>query len=77
MPYVVINSYPRDEKTKQAMADKVSAAMQEALGCPEKSLTIAINEITPADWENIRDNEIPKKMDSIMILSGEKKYKKD
>ena len=42
-----------------------------------KSLTIAINEITPADWENIRDNEIPKKMDSIMILSGEKKYKKD
>ena len=39
--------------------------------------TIAINEITPADWENIRDNEIPKKMDSIMILSGEKKYQKD
>ena len=35
MPYIVINSYPRDEKTKQAMAEKVSAAMQEALGCPD------------------------------------------
>ena len=50
MPYIVINAYPRDEKTKQAMAEKVSAARQEALGCPEKSLTIAINGLVRTEY---------------------------
>ena len=75
MPYIAIKSYPRDEATKQAAAERISALACEVLGCPESAITISYEEVAPADWEEtVVKAEIEPKMEHVMILSGEKKF---
>lgn len=73
MPYAAIKLWPKDKETKERVAEKVSAALVEALGCPPQAVTVSIEEIEPADWEEkVTKPEIEAKKDSVFILSGKK-----
>ena len=75
MPYIAIKSFPKDEKTKKRVTEKINEIFLEEWGCPAAAITISIEEILPANWEEkIVKPEIEPKADKMMILSSEKRY---
>ena len=73
MPYAAIKLWPKDQETKERVAEKVSAALMKALGCPPQAVTISIEEIEPADWEEkVVKTEIEPKKDTMAIIAGKK-----
>ena len=75
MPYIHIQAYPKDEEIKNRVAEKINQIFLEEWGCPQKALTISVEEIQPDDWkETVVEKEINPKLDKMMIVSGEKKY---
>ena len=74
MPYIAIKSYPKDEATKQAVAEKINRIFLEEWGCPPQAITISVEEIAPEQWqEQVVKPEIEPKLDKMFILNGEKK----
>ncbi len=77
MPYIAIKSYPKDQATKEAVVEKINEIFLEVWGCPQEAITISIEEVAPADWEEkIVKPEIEPRKENMMILSGEKRYKR-
>lgn len=75
MPYIAIKTYPKDEKVKKNLVDKINQLIMDEIGCPQKAITISLEEVTPEEWdEKVIKPEIEPKMDKVMILSGEKRY---
>ena len=75
MPYIAIKAYPKDEKIKQELVSKINEVFLEIWGCPQEAITISMEEIPPAEWEEkIRKAEIEPNADKMMILSGKKKF---
>lgn len=75
MPYIAIKSYPKDEETRKRFVDKVYEDMKEILGVPDKAITISYEIIEPEKWqESVVKKEVEPRMDSVMVLSGEKRY---
>lgn len=75
MPYIAIKAYPKDEETKNRLAEKINEVMLEVWGCSQKAITISIEEIQPEDWqEKVVKQDIEPNMDKVKILSGEKKF---
>jgi len=51
MPHVVVKMYPgRAEDLKQRLADAIARDVMEIAGCDDKAVSVAIEEIAPADW---------------------------
>ncbi|HOQ76772.1 MAG TPA: tautomerase family protein [Thermoclostridium sp.] len=51
MPHVVVKMYPgRTQEQKEKMAEKITEALLETIGCEEKSISIAVEEVTPEEW---------------------------
>lgn len=77
MPYISIKGFPKDQATKEVIADKINDIFLEVWGCRQEAINISIEEVAPEDWEDtVVKTEIEPKKDNMMILSGEKKYKK-
>lgn len=75
MPYVAIKAYPKDQATKEKIAERINEALMDILGCPPQAITISIEDVTPEDWvEQIVKPEIEPNKDKMLILSGEKRY---
>lgn len=75
MPYISIKAYPKDEKIKQELADKINDVLLEVWGCSQEAVTISIEEIAPDKWkEQVVDKEIEPNKDKMMIISGKKTY---
>ncbi|MBQ2845929.1 MAG: tautomerase family protein [Firmicutes bacterium] len=75
MPYIKIKSFPKDEATKKLVAEKINEIFLEVWGCPQKAITISMEEVQPDDWvETVVKPEIEPNKDKMMILSGEKCY---
>ena len=73
MPYFSIKSYPRDDEQKRIMVERVSEVIKEVWGCPQESITISLEEITPEDWEEkVTHSLVEPAMDDVLILSGKK-----
>ena len=76
MPYIAIKSFPKDQTTKEAVVEKINEIFLEVWGCPAESITISIEDVVPADWEEkVAKPEIEPKKEHMMILSGERCYK--
>lgn len=76
MPYIAIKSFPKDQETKEAVVGKINEIFLEVWGCPQEAITISIEEVMPADWEEkIVKPEIEPNKENMMILSGKKCYK--
>ncbi len=73
MPYIAIKSYPKDQATKGALAEKIKDAVIEAIGCPPEAITISIEDVKPEDWqEKVVKTEIEPRKDSMIYISGKK-----
>ena len=75
MPYIAVKAFPKDEETKKQVVDQINEVFLKTWGCPQEAITISVEEVAPADWdEKVKEPEIIPKLDQMMILDGEKKY---
>lgn len=75
MPYIAIQAYPKDEATKQKVVERINQVFLEEWGCAPEAISISIEEVPPADWEEtVMKAQVMKKTESMMILSGEKRF---
>jgi 4-oxalocrotonate tautomerase len=71
MPHVIVKMYPgRSEEQKRKLADMITAALIEAAGAKESSVSIAIDEVDPAGWPEYFKNEIIKNEDRLYKKPG-------
>ena len=51
MPHIVVKLWPgRSEEQKQALAHRVTEAVMETMDASEASVSVAMEEISPAEW---------------------------
>ena len=51
MPHVIVKLWPGpSEKQKAQLADRIVKDLQSTIGTGEESVSVAIEEIRPADW---------------------------
>lgn len=74
MPYIKIKCYPKDDKTKQKVAEEINNVFLKYWGCPKEAISISLEEVDPSNWENVVKNDIEPNKEKMMILSGEKKF---
>ena len=75
MPYIAVKAFPKDEETKKKVVDQINEIFLKTWGCPQEAITISVEEVTPAEWEEkVKSPEIMPNMGKMMILDGEKKY---
>lgn len=59
MPHVEISCYKgRTEEQKKLCAEKIAQVISETLGCNMSSISVAINDVDSADWEEQIVNKI-------------------
>lgn len=72
MPHVDIKCFPRelndDEKT--ALATDITAVIVRHLQSKESSVSVALNEIQPAEWKAVWDAEIAPQMETLIKKPG-------
>ncbi|MCB4770361.1 tautomerase family protein [Ancylobacter sp. Lp-2] len=63
MPHVIVKLFPgRSDQQKQRLADEIVKAVIAALNSEEKSISVAVEDVEPAEWTekvynpDIRDN---------------------
>ena len=75
MPYIAIKAFPKDAETKKKVVDQINEIFLKTWGCPQEAITVSLEEIEPADWnDRVKRAEIDPKTEKMMILDGEKKY---
>lgn len=75
MPFINIKAYPKDEATKQELADRINEVLLEVWGCPQRAVTISIEDVAPEEWpEKVVKAQIEPMSEHLMIRSGEKLY---
>lgn len=75
MPYISIKSFPKDEATKKEVVEKINQLFLDVWGCPQKAITISMEEVAPENWEEqVLKVEIEPNKDKMKILAGEKQY---
>ncbi len=71
MPYIAVKAYPKDEKIKKEVADRITAAFEELWGCPREAISVSFEEVAPQDWtEKVVKPEIEPNKDKFFILDG-------
>lgn len=72
MPHVVIKMFPgRTDEQKKKLAENVTKAVMDAVGCEEKAISIAVEEIPKEEWdERIYQPEIAGKADTLLKKPG-------
>lgn len=54
MPHIALKMLGgRTEAQKRAAAEALTKTLAETLGCPEKFISMSIEEYTPAEWQDI------------------------
>ncbi len=75
MPYIKIKAYPKDEKIKERVAERINQIFLEEWGCPQEAISLSFEEVSPEDWEKqVKEPEIDANKDKMTILHGQKKY---
>ncbi|MFM2483255.1 tautomerase PptA [Celerinatantimonas sp. YJH-8] len=73
MPHVSIEYFPRDlsDAEKQSLAHEITASLQKYLGASEQSISIAMQEVAPADWKKqVYDPKIKAHLDTLVKKPG-------
>ncbi len=74
MPYIAIKAYPKDEEIKKQVVERINQVFLDLWGCPPEAISISMEEVAPADWHLVQENEIDANPDKMMITAGKKKY---
>ena len=72
MPYIEIRAYPKDEKIKKSVAQKIENIFLEEWGCKKEAISISFEEVDPSNWEkDVVNNVMAKNDDKMYIKNGE------
>ena len=72
MPYIEIRAYPKDEKIKKSVAQKIENIFLEEWGCKKEAISVSFEEVDPANWVNDVENGVmTKNADKMYIKNGE------
>ena len=72
MPYIEIRAYPKDEKIKKNVAQKIENIFLEEWGCKKEAISISFEEVDPSNWEkDVVNNIMAKNDDKMYIKNGE------
>ena len=73
MPYIEIRAYPKDEATKELVAQRIKDVFLEEWGCPEQAISISFEEFKPEEWEEkVGKSIIEKNRDKMYLMNGKK-----
>ena len=72
MPHIVVKLYPgRSEAQKQALADAIARDVVTIAACDEKTVSVGIQEVDPADWpETVYRPEVLDRPDTLYKQPG-------
>lgn len=72
MPHTVIRMFPgRSEEVKKELAEKIAKVIEETAGCPERSISISIQEVEKDSWEDeVYNKEIMTHQDTLYKKPG-------
>ena len=66
MPHISVKMLKgRTEEQKQAAADKLTAALCEAIGCGDSHITVTVEDYTAEEWQDVFAEEIEGKSDKL------------
>lgn len=66
MPHISVKMLKgRTEEQKKAAAEKLTAALSEALGCGDGHITVSIEDYTPQEWQEVFAEDIAGKSDKL------------
>ena len=72
MPHAIVKLYPgRSEQQKRILAEEIAKDVVEIAKCEEKSVSVAFEEIGPADWpEKVYKPDILDNLDTLYKKPG-------
>ena len=72
MPHAIVKLYPgRSEQQKRILAEEIAKDVVEIAKCEEKSVSVAFEEIEPADWpEKVNKPDILDNLDTLYKKPG-------
>lgn len=78
MPHVIIKMYPgRTEEQKQQLIESITKSIMEIADAPNKSVSIAIEEISPEEWpEKVYRPDILENQDTLYKKPGYNPFSK-
>ena len=75
MPYIQIKAYPKDEKIKAKVAERINEVFLEEWGCAPDAISLSFEEVDPFDWEDqVVKKELEPQKDKLHIFNGKKQY---
>ena len=75
MPYIQIKAYPKDEKIKAKVAERINEVFLEEWGCAPEAISLSFEEVDTSDWENQGvKKELEPQKDKLHIFNGKKQY---
>ena len=72
MPHVIVKLYPgRSEEQKKQLARQIVKSIVEVAECKERSVSVAIEEVTPDDWaEKVYKPDIVDNKKNLVVTPG-------
>lgn len=72
MPHVEITCFPRDlnDEQKTALAADITEVLIRHLNSKERSISVALKQIDPGDWQQFWDSEIAPQMAQLIKKPG-------
>ncbi len=66
MPHIALKMLKgRTEEQKKAAAEKLTAALCEAIGCGDSHITVTVEDFTPEEWQDVYAEDIAAKSDKL------------
>jgi 4-oxalocrotonate tautomerase len=77
MPHVIVKLYPgRSDQQKDRLAEEITRDVVEIAGCQEKSVSVAFEEVEPAEWaEKVYKPDILENPDKLYKKPGYNPFK--
>lgn len=66
MPHISVKMLKgRTEEQKQAAADKLAAALCDAIGCGESHVSVTVEDYTAEEWQDVFAQDVEEKSDKL------------
>lgn len=68
MPHITIKMLKgRTDEQKKAAAEKLSAALVEAIGCNPTHISVSVEDFTPEDWQDQYRQEVTENQNLVIM----------
>lgn len=75
MPLITVKAYPKDDRIKQEVAEKIVRVFTETWGCSREAVTVKIETYPPDEWQReVKAKEIDPHADEMLILEGRQQF---